>query len=79
MKKYFKIAVSGLLIATALNVNVPTQVFANDNDPGSGPTGVITPFAVVTKYYYQTLNGVTYKRLWSVSGGYWIDPYWIEV
>lgn len=38
----------------------------------------INPRGEVTGYKYTYINGVKYKRLWSYTGGYWIDPYWIR-
>lgn len=37
----------------------------------------ITPRGEVTGYKYKYINGVLYKRLWSYTGGYWIDDNWI--
>ena len=39
----------------------------------------ITPRGEVTGYIYKYIDGVKYKRLWSYTGGYWIDPYWTPV
>lgn len=30
----------------------------------------------VTEYKYKRINGVLYKRLWSVTYNHWIDPTW---
>lgn len=36
----------------------------------------ISPRGEITEYKYKVVDGVMYKRLWSVTGNYWVDPYW---
>lgn len=38
----------------------------------------ISPRGEVTGYKYMTVNGVTYRRLWSYTRGCWIDDRWYE-
>lgn len=30
----------------------------------------------VTEYRYKVVDGILYKRLWSVTRNCWVDPYW---
>lgn len=41
----------------------------------SGDTGIM-PMAEETEWYFKTINGVEYKRLWSVTYGKWLTD-WI--
>ena len=61
------------MAATAVSAQevLPTEI---ENTTGGETT--ITPRGEVTGYRYKYINGILYKRLWSYTGGYWIDPYW---
>ncbi len=61
-----------------------TSAFASDTDNLSANTDITTTNdgkepdrSEVTEYKYRRINGVLYKRLWSVTYNHWIDPYWI--
>ncbi len=81
--KYSKIVSKLLLLfifVLSLNAAV-TVVSAQENLPveienTTGGETTITPRGEVTGYRYKYINGRKYKRLWSYTGGYWIDPYW---
>lgn len=33
----------------------------------------------VTEYRYKVVDGIMYKRLWSITRNCWVDPYWTRV
>lgn len=81
--KYSRILSKALLLfifvlslnMAATAVSAQELVFPEIQDSTAGDT-TITPKGEVTGYIYRTINGKKYKRLWSYTGGYWIDPYW---
>lgn len=81
--KYLKLLSKVLLLSTfVLSLNLPSAVSAQEILPveienTTGGETTINPKGEVTGYRYRYIDGVLYKRLWSYTGGYWIDPYWI--
>lgn len=54
-----------------------SSVMANEPEANNAETvSEISPRGEITEYKYKYINGVKYKRLWSVTGNYWIDPAW---
>lgn len=83
--KYSKILSKGLLLlifVLSLNMAATTvsakEVLSAEIENTIGGETTITPKGEVTGYRYTYINGIKYKRLWSYTGGYWIDPYWIR-
>lgn len=81
--KYSKILSKiALLLIFILSLNMAaTVVSAQEYLPveiqnTTGGETSITPRGEVTGYRYMYVNGIKYQRLWSYTGGYWIDPYW---
>ena len=81
--KYLKLLSKALLLSTfVLSLNLSSTVSAQEILPAeientTGGETTISPKGEVTGYRYRYIDGVLYKRLWSYTGGYWIDPYWI--
>lgn len=81
--KYSKTLSKVLLVTLcSLTLSMSTAAFAQDlQEPAeniamaAGET-TVTPRGEVTGYKYMTIDGKKYKRLWSYTGGYWIDDYW---
>jgi len=63
-----------------------TLLFSNNTTPIVSPVSPIqtqeeeeiSTYAVETKWYYRTYNGVYQKRLWSLSKQKWLTD-WINV
>ena len=64
--------------STIIAANLTSIVLASNDstDPKSISEDSITR-SEVTEYKYTYIDGVLYKRLWSVTYNHWIDPYWI--
>ncbi len=74
MKPYCLLTCITLLFATNTASNVSTAIFPipiqNKEDAST--------YAVKTKWYYRTYNGIYQKRLWSFTENKWLTD-WINV
>lgn len=82
--KYSKILSKGLLLLVfVLSLNMAATVVSAQEVLPEETEGIIegettiSPKGEVTGYKYKYINGVLYKRLWSYTGGYWIDDAWM--
>lgn len=87
MKYYKFLSKTLLLLVFVLSLNITSSIVAAQELIASESIEesvmiegekTINPRGEVTGYKYTYFNGVKYKRLWSYTGGYWIDPYWIR-
>lgn len=81
--KYSKILSKAvLLLIFALSFNMAATVVSAQEMVAEEAEGIIegettiNPRGEVTGYKYKYINGVLYKRLWSYTGGYWVDAIW---
>ena len=81
MKK-FKSAIAITISLLVIFCNF-ASTFASDTDYSSANIDTVTTNdgkepdrSEVTEYKYRRIDGILYKRLWSVTYNHWIDPYW---
>ena len=80
MKLYKTLPIALILALCISSLGIVNSAFAQEppeltEDMIAGET-TISPRGEVTGYKYMYIDGVLYKRLWSYTGGYWIDPVW---
>ena len=79
--KFHKTLSAALILALCFSsLGMVSSAFAQEppelTDEMTAGETTINPRGEVTGYKYMYINGVKYKRLWSYTGGYWIDPVW---
>ena len=71
-----KFKIISILILSLLLVNTSTafaeEIYSSPTAEGT----TISPKIEITEYRYKYINGIKYKRLWSVTRNCWIDPAW---
>ncbi len=76
MKKLITLLLTVLLLCSAVPLAYAEEA-AEQPAPAvtdSGEAGIM-PLAEETKWYYTTINGIYYKRLWSITYGKWLTEW----
>lgn len=80
MKFYKTISIALALALCFSSLGMTASAFAKEppelTDAMIAGETTINPRGEVTGYKYMYIDGVLYKRLWSYTGGYWVDPVW---
>ena len=64
------ILICTVLLGTVSAINIDTQAYAAEEGNGE-----IQPRVEETKWYYKTVDGVVYMRLWSITYGKWLTDW----
>ena len=74
--KRLKKALLGLLCAVVvLNAGVPMAMAMSYSAPDVQSSAVVSPQAEETEWAYKQVNGVWYKRLWSITYAKWLTDW----